>query len=228
MYGLEMHLVVITKLILEFKPKTVVIDPITNLVTVGSPGEVQSILTRLLDFMQQHHITVLFTGLAASAPTAGDQTDETISSLVDTWIQVRDVELNGERNRALYIMKSRGIKHSNQVREFIISNKGLTLEEVYLGPMGVLTGSAKLAHALQQQTDKALRNQLWERNTKEIKRRARELDLKISALTSEFDAAKENLLKDFENEELKDQILETKRTELGLYRGNFPGAKKKK
>ncbi len=158
MYGLEMHLVLITKLIREFKPRSVVMDPITNLITVGTVNEVQSVLTRLLDFLQAHGITALFTGLNLTT-TFGVQNDETISSLVDCWIQVRDIEMYGERNKGLYIMKSRGMSHSNQVREFIISDHGLYLEDIYMGTEGILTGSARHAHKIQMESDAVLQQQ---------------------------------------------------------------------
>ncbi|MES2850264.1 MAG: circadian clock protein KaiC [Bacteroidota bacterium] len=219
MYGLEMHLVVITKRIREFKPKTVIIDPITNLVTVGSASEVQSILTRLIDFLQIQGITVMFTGLTFNT-LIKEQTDETISSLVDAWISVRDVEANGERNRGLYIMKSRGMKHSNQVKEFKMTNKGLHLEDMYLGADGVLTGSAKEAHKLQIETDKILRERAKNRNDKEIARKARELELKINSITSEFEAIKEELENAFNEEDLKKGIMDNKRQELIRYREN--------
>jgi circadian clock protein KaiC len=145
LYGLEMHLVVIYKLIKQFKPKTIVLDPITNLVTVGDVSEVKLILIRLIDFLQEEQITVMFTALTSSNESNG-QPDEGVSSLVDAWLKVRDLEFNGERNRAIYIMKSRGMKNSNKVREFLITNKGIKLEDIVVGPEGVLTGSAREAY----------------------------------------------------------------------------------
>lgn len=174
MYGLEMHLVVIYKMIKQFKPTTIVLDPISNLITVGNVGEVKSILTRLIDFLQTQGITVMFTALSLNN-IVSEQTDEGVSSLVDAWILIRDIELNGERNRGLYIMKSRGMKHSNQVREFTITDKGLKLVDVYLGPDGVLTGSAREAHRLQQLTDAILTKHSLGRKNKEIERKAKEL-----------------------------------------------------
>ena len=147
-YGLEQHLVSVDKLVREFKPRIVVIDPITNLITVGVVRDVKSMLMRLIDMLQSHGITVMFTALTLNN-TINDQPDESISSLVDAWIQVRDVELNAERNRDLFIMKSRGMYHSKQVREFIISSKGVDLLDVYLGPDGILIGSAREAQKLQ-------------------------------------------------------------------------------
>src|SRR5690606_25551578 len=103
LYGLEMHLVNIYKKIKKFKPKTVVLDPITNLVTIGSVSEVKTMLIRLIDFLQAEQITVLFTALTLNT-IVSEQTDEGVSSLVDAWVLVRDIESNGERNRGLYIM----------------------------------------------------------------------------------------------------------------------------
>lgn len=224
MYGLEMHLVVIHKMIKKFKPKAVVLDPITNLISVGNVSEVKSILTRLIDFLQSEQITVMFTALALNN-IVNEQTDEGVSSLVDAWILIRDIELNGERNRGLYIMKSRGMKHSNQVREFSISNNGLELEDVYLGPDGILTGSARQAHMLQQQMESILQKHSMGRKDKEVDRKAKELQAKIAGLTSEFESIKAELNNDFIEQELKDEVLKNNRAEMGLYRHN---RKKKK
>jgi circadian clock protein KaiC len=224
MYGLEMHLVQITKLIREFKPKTVVIDPITNLITVGTATEVQSILNRLLDYLQVSGITAVFTGLT---PT-NNQDDEIIASLVDTWIHVKDIEMNGERNRGLYIMKSRGIKHSNQVREFIITDRGLVLQDVYLGPDGVLTGSAREAHKLQMQEERQLQQDAAGKNEKEVLRKEKELELKIQALKNEFESLKDNLAASYSDETRKKQIAEDKKQNLLRYRSGAAGNSKAK
>ncbi|MDQ6756706.1 MAG: circadian clock protein KaiC [Bacteroidota bacterium] len=153
MYGLEMHLVVIYKLIKQFKPKTIVLDPITNLVTVGDVNDVKLILIRLIDFLQREQITVMFTALTFSNEN-NQQADEGVSSLVDAWLKVRDIEFNGERNRGIYIMKSRGMKNSNKVREFLITNKGIKLIDIVVGPDGVLTGSARELYNLKQKSSK--------------------------------------------------------------------------
>lgn len=226
LYGLEMHLVVIYKMIRKFKPSTVVLDPITNLITVGSVSEVKSILTRLIDFLQTEQITVMFTALSLNN-IVNEQTDEGVSSLVDAWILVRDIELNGERNRGLYIMKSRGMQHSNQVREFTITSKGLLLEEVYLGSEGILTGSARDAHRLQQQTEEILNKHSLGRNDNEIERKRKELQMKIDNLTSEFESVKEELSNEFVQQKLRKEVLEQNRSEMGRIRGNKIAAAKK-
>jgi circadian clock protein KaiC len=153
LYGLEMHLASMYKLVKKFKPQTVILDPITNLISVGLLNEVNSMLLRLVDYLQAEGITLMLTALNSGTT---EHIDENVSSLVDVWLLVRDVELNAERNRALYIMKSRGMKHSKEVREFIISSKGLRIIDVYRGREGVLIGSAR--EAKQQEVISARQN----------------------------------------------------------------------
>lgn len=141
-FGLEMHLVRIHKMVNDFQPKLVVIDPITNMINVAIPRDVKAMLMRILDYLVAKGITVMCTALTLQH-SISERTDESISSLVDTWIQLQDIEQNGERNRELFILKSRGMAHSNQVREFVISNEGVELVDIYMGTEGILTGSAR-------------------------------------------------------------------------------------
>ncbi len=213
LYGLEMHLVAIHKLVKKFKPEIVILDPITNLITVGSVSEVKAMLIRLIDFLQQSQITVMFTALTLNN-IVNEQTDEGVSSLVDAWLLVRDIEYNGERNRGMYIMKSRGMKHSNQVREFVISNDGLTLVDVYLGPEGVMVGSAREAQILQEAAGEALHGHAISRKDREILRKKKVLESTIANLQSEFESIEEELNKVYIEEELKKQILDNNREEM--------------
>lgn len=213
LFGLEMHLVSIHKKIKRFKPDIVVLDPITNLITVGSVSEVKAMLIRLVDFLQNEGITVLFTALALNN-TLNEQTDEGISSLVDSWLLIRDIEFNGERNRGMYVMKSRGTGHSNQVREFIINENGLDLVDVYLGPEGVLTGSAREAHMLIEETGTALQGHAISRKDREILRKRRLLESQIANLKTEFESIEEELNKGYLEDELKKAILEKNRNDL--------------
>jgi circadian clock protein KaiC len=213
MYGLEMHLVMMYKLIKQFKPQTVVLDPITNLISVGSVSEVKSILIRLIDFLQTEQITVMFTALTLNN-IINEQTDEGVSSLVDAWLLVRDIEANGERNRGMYIMKSRGMKHSNQVREFIITSKGLNLIDVFVGPDGVLTGSAREYHQLQAHTDDILVKNAMSRKEKEILRKSNELSSRIASLTSKFEGAKEQMENEFMEQQLRREVMENNRRQI--------------
>lgn len=156
LYGLEMHLANIYKIIKKNKPSVVILDPITNLVSVGLINEVNSMLLRLIDFLQGEGITVMLTALMR---VMDERMDEGVSSLVDTWISLKDIETNGERNKVLYIMKSRGMKHSNQVREFVITNRGLQLVEIVIGPSGILLGSEREEQKLQKLSGQALKDQ---------------------------------------------------------------------
>jgi len=218
LYGLEMHLVAMYKLIKKFKPAAVVLDPITNLITVGSVSEVKAMLIRLIDFLQEEQVTVMFTALTLNT-IISDQTDEGVSSLVDAWLLVRDIEYNGERNRGMYIMKSRGMKHSNQVREFVITDKGLDLVDVYLGPEGVLTGSAREAQILHEQTGEVLRDSAVSRKDREISRKRKVLEAKISSLQTEFESVEDELNRVYQEEELRKQVVDNTRSEITIRRG---------
>lgn len=227
LHGLEQHLLAMHKTIKKFKPSVVILDPITNLVTVGSVSEVKAMLIRLIDFLLDEQITVMFTALALNSAVT-EQTDEGVSSLVDTWLLVRDIEFNGERNRGMYIMKSRGMKHSNQVREFIITDNGIDLVDVYLGSDGILIGSAREARKLHIQTDEVLRNNAVNMKDREIDRKRKLLETKIATLQTEFESAEEELNKIYVEEELVKNVAEKNRMELTrLRRGDGgPGIKK--
>jgi circadian clock protein KaiC len=209
-YGLESHLVAIHKQVKEFKPKMVILDPVTNLTTIADKADVKSMLTRLLDFLQNQGITVVLTALIFN--TDRDvQTDEGVASLVDAWIMVRDVESNGERNRTLYVMKSRGMKHSNQVREFVINDQGIELVDVFLGPGGILVGSAREAQQLTDATSVELRNYAVNQKDRELERKRLVLESKISSLREEYETLREQLNRTFVEEELRKGILDRNR-----------------
>lgn len=212
-YGLEMHLVVFYKLIKEFKPQAVVLDPVTNLVTVGDASQVKSILIRLIDFLQKEQITVMFTALTFNNSLQSGS-DQDISSLVDTWLAVHDIEFNGERNRGLYIMKSRGMKNSNQVREFLITDNGIEIVNVTLGPDGVLIGSAREAYQLETNTAAALRKNLFDRKNREIANKKLILDAEVTRLTKEFELAKDELNRIYTEEELRKEVAEKNKKQI--------------
>lgn len=142
-HGLEMHLVAIHKLVRKVRPRAIVMDPISNLVAVGTLSETNAMLVRLIDFFKASGITAMFTSLTTQGQHL-EQSEVGVSSLIDSWLVVRDLEQNGERNRTLVILKSRGMSHSNQVREFLLTSSGIELRDAYLGVHGVLTGSARL------------------------------------------------------------------------------------
>ena len=143
LYGLEHHLAQIHKKVQQMEPDVAVLDPISNFEIVGSGREAKAMLTRIVDLLKSRQITAVLTTL-----TAIEQDSMVgISSIVDTWLQVRNYEAGGERTRMLYILKSRGMPHSNQVREFVMSDEGVKLVDVFLGPDGVLIGSARIEQA---------------------------------------------------------------------------------
>ncbi|CAD0002979.1 circadian clock protein KaiC [Flavobacterium chungangense] len=192
--GLELHLLTLRKLIREFKPTTIIIDPISNLISVGSEHEVRSMLVRLIDMLKAHNITALFTSLNKQTDNfRPDLAEESVSSLVDTWITVRDMEGIGERNRGIFIIKARGMGHSNQVREFVINNNGIELLDVELGPNGILTGAARQTYRFKKTvSDIKLQNEI-SRKDREIARKRKVLEANIEALKNEFESAEEEL-----------------------------------
>jgi len=185
-YGLEMHLVTMHKAVEEFRPRAVVVDPISSLITAGNPHEVKSMLVRLFDYLKMKQITCMVTSLTAGAGL--DETDIGISSLIDTWIQVRDIEIAAERIRGLYLVKSRGMGHSNQVREFLITSHGIDVLPVTLGAAGVLTGSARTKLAAQQRAESQVRAQEAERKQRQVERRRRAMEAQIEAMRMQLAA----------------------------------------
>lgn len=173
-YGLESHLSNIEKIVVRRKPKVVVIDPITNFSSLGTSSETKNMLMRLIDYLKTYEITALFTSLTeGGAPV--EQSSVGVSSLIDTWLLVRDIEMAGERNRGLYVLKSRGMAHSNQIREFIITDNGLDLVPVYVGLDGnIFIGAARAAKASEEASMKAdeKRAELDRREIREQRRKA--------------------------------------------------------
>ncbi|HET9387089.1 MAG TPA: circadian clock protein KaiC [Gemmatimonadales bacterium] len=143
--GLEGHLSAMHRLIEEKKPRVVVVDPISNLISVGTSLEVKAMLARLIDFMKVKEMTALFTSLTIE-DAHPEGSDIGISSFMDTWLLLRNLEMNGERIRTLDVVKSRGMPHSNQVREFVLTSEGMKLLEVMRHEGQVLTGSQRAAH----------------------------------------------------------------------------------
>ena len=151
-------LATIHKLVRDFQPRVVIIDPIDTLVTAGTRRDATVMLTRLIDFLKMQEITAHLTNLTNAGDSLGE-TDMDISSLVDTWLLLRDLELGGERNRVINVLKSRGMAHSNQLREFLLTDRGVELQDVYLGAEGVLTGSARQAQEAREKAVAMLRQQ---------------------------------------------------------------------
>jgi circadian clock protein KaiC len=209
--GLERHLVTVHKSISRYKPQTVVIDPISNLVSVGSLSEVRSMLTRLIDFLKVSNITALFTALVSSRNVQLEMTEEGVSSLVDTWLSVRDLEGLGERNRGLSILKARGMSHSNQVREFVVTDKGIQLLDVVIGPLGIITGASRLTQRIQEQAQLTAQQHEIARKDRELERKRRVLEATIANLRTEFESVEEELRQVNDEEHARQQELDQAR-----------------
>jgi circadian clock protein KaiC len=192
LYGLETHLALMHKQITQFDPKLVAIDPVTNLTEIGSAMEAKLMLTRLVDFLKARGITALFTSLTSDADHP-EMSEVGISSLMDTWLLVRNLESNGERNRGLYVLKSRGMPHSNQIREFILSDRGAQLLDVYTGPAGVLTGTARMVQEEREKAEALMLQNEIERKRRELARKREAMDAQIAALHAKFAAESSEL-----------------------------------
>jgi len=215
-YGLETHLVQVQKLIDEFKPSAVVVDPITNLITAGEAADVKSMLTRLIDYLKTKQITALFTNLTHLDSL--ESTKSEVSSIMDTWILLRDIEIGGERNRGIYILKSRGMAHSNQIREFLITNKGVDIIDVYTGSTGVLTGSARLAQEIQDREVVASRKEEAEKLQCDLERRRKLMEAQVAALQTEFAAKEEEVKQLLNQEKRREKALTENRKEMSRIR----------
>jgi circadian clock protein KaiC len=185
--GLEMHLSQTYRAIADFAPQVVVVDPISNLIAVGTLSEANSMVRRLVDYLKTKEITAMFTDLSANE-TQMSETEIGVSSLMDTWAQIQHIEQNGERNRGIAVLKSRGTAHSNQVREFLITDNGVDLADVYIGPSGVLTGSAKVAEQRRATVEGDARDREITRRRDALEKRRMALEAQIAAMRAEFEA----------------------------------------
>jgi circadian clock protein KaiC len=230
-YGLEMHLLEMTKLIHSFNPEVVVMDPITNLITVGLASDVRSMLTRLVDYLKSRHITTFFTSLTSPDGNV-ENTDVGISSLMDTWIVLHDIQSEGERNHGLTIVKSRGMAHSNQLREYRLTANGLHLEDVYLGPQGVLTGAARAAQEAEETAASLSRIEEIDRQKRQIERRRAVVDAQIASLRAGYEAEEDELKKTIAEMGAREKTAAQQRIEIASMRkadkeGNVGNEKQK-
>jgi circadian clock protein KaiC len=216
-YGIEMHLLQIHKLVETSNPRHVVIDPITNLITGSAQKDVYSMLMRLMDYLKSRQITAIFTNLNTNSEDL-EQTELGISSLTDTWILCRDVELNGERNRCVYILKSRGMAHSNQVREFLMSSEGIRLVPPYIGAGMVLTGSSRVAQEAKEKAEALLRAQEIQRKHEDLERKRSALEAQMKVLRMEFGAEELELERIISQQRSREKQLDIEREAMNRSR----------
>ncbi|MEI6196525.1 MAG: circadian clock protein KaiC, partial [Verrucomicrobiota bacterium] len=217
LYGLEMHLATMFKEIAEFKPHVVVIDPITSLMDSGTDSEGKGMVTRLIDFLKASQVTSFFTSLTQGGHSL--QTSEAaMSSLMDAWVLLQDFEGNGERNRVLYVLKARGMKHSNQIREFLISDRGIDVVDAYIGVSGVLTGSARVAQEDLEKAAALASQQEAAQLKREVERKRGALERKISDLRADHETEAIELRRIAEQVGTRTSVLGTERAASGLLR----------
>jgi circadian clock protein KaiC len=215
--GLEMHLVRMHKLISQFQPSVVIVDPVSNLRTAGTSEDSAHLFIRLVDFLRKHGILGFLVSLTGGESPL-EATDEGISSMVDTWLLLRDLESNGERNKVLYVLKSRGMDHSNQVREFHITSKGVKLVEAYLGPAGVLTGSARLAQEAREVATAELSRKELEQKELALTHRRKVMEAQIESLRAAFHAEEEEFQRSIATEKNRIGQVETDREAMAQSR----------
>jgi circadian clock protein KaiC len=216
-FGLETHLVKIHKIIKEFGPSIVVVDPVTGLLHAGTEFETRSILLRLIDFLKEKQITAILTTLTNDA-NLQEHTEVDISSLVDAWLLLRDIESGGERNRVIYVLKARGIAHSNQIREFLLTSHGIELREIYLGEAGLLTGSARVTQEAKDASAALLARQEIERKQLLLERKRKALDAQIAALQLDLESEEQESQQIIAQEKFKVAKWERDRGEMAQSR----------
>lgn len=216
-YGLEMRLLTIQSWIKEFQPRAIVIDPMSNLATSGTVNQTKNFLMRLIDILKSQQITVFFTNLLqGGAPF--EHTELGTSSLMDTWLELRTTETNGERNRTLYILKSRGMHHSNQVREFILTSDGIELVDVYLGQNNFLTGTARVAQQSQEKLAQLNRKQDFDRKKLRLEQQQSLVQAQIKALEIQLAIEQAELEMFSQQEETAQQVLTDSQVKMSVLR----------
>ncbi|OYQ65006.1 KaiC 1 [Pseudanabaena sp. SR411] len=216
-YGLEMRLLTIQSWIKEFQPRSIVIDPMSNLATSGTVNQTKNFLMRLIDILKSQQITVFFTNLLQGG-SPFEHTELGTSSLMDTWLELRTTETNGERNRTLYILKSRGMHHSNQVREFILTSDGIELVDVYLGQNNFLTGTARVAQQSQEKLTQLNRKQEFDRKKLRLEQQQSLVQAQIKALEIQLAIEQAELEMFSQQEETAQQVLTDSKVKMSVLR----------
>lgn len=216
LFGFEMHLARMNRDIEQFKPATIIVDPISAF--RGPTTEIHATLVRLADICKTKGITVMFTSLSA-VDEQMSESERSVSSLMDTWISLRDIEADGERNRILYLLKSRGMSHSKQIREYELSDDGIHLTEPYLGPEGVLTGAARMAQEAREREAEREHNEQSEQRKRQLARKREALERQIAEMRAELDAEEEEVSKVIAHQEVRSASITSDRAAMARKRG---------
>ncbi|HEU4833801.1 MAG TPA: circadian clock protein KaiC [Pyrinomonadaceae bacterium] len=216
-WGLEVHLALVHKAITEFNPTVVVVDPITNFLAIGDSIETKQMLTRLIDLLKIRQITGMFTSLT-SAQNEIEDSVVGVSSLMDVWLLVKTIESNGERNRGLFILKARGIAHSNQVREFLLTDRGVSLIDAYIGSEGVLMGSARSVQVAREKAAELERQQTTARKQRELRRKQELYEAQLQALRGQYESERDAILMELDEEQNRLRVAADQRSEIARLR----------
>jgi circadian clock protein KaiC len=216
-WGLELHLAVIHKAISAYDPDVVVIDPITNFLSVADNVETKAMVTRLIDFLKVRQITAVFTSLT-SAQAEVEDSEVGVSSLMDAWILLKNIESNGERNRGIYILKARGMAHSNQVREFLLTDHGVDLIDAYVGSEGILMGSARVSQVARESAAELDRQQATEQKKRALRRQQKLYEAQLAALKGQYETARDAILRELDEELNRNKLLAEHRVEMARLR----------
>ena len=216
-FGLEVHLALIHKAIAEYEANVVVVDPITNFLAVADSHATKAMLTRLIDVLKTRQITAMFTSLTGSTTDVEDS-EVGVSSLMDAWLLVKNIESNGERNRGLYILKARGIAHSNQVREFLMTDKGIEIVDAYVGAEGMLMGSARAVQTARENAEILDREEARQRKRRELQRKQELYEAQLVALRSQYETERDLILRELDDDQRRESIATTQRIEMARLR----------
>lgn len=185
--GIETHVSLKLKYVEEARPSIVVLDPISSYASAGTPQDAHAMLMRLIDLFKARGITTMFTSLTSGEENT-EQAGAGVSSLIDAWILLRNLEQGGERTRSLYVLKARGMRHSNQIREFLLTDRGADLQDVYVGPAGILTGSARLAQEMQDRISAAASRRDVEQRKGQLERKHKAFKARMAELEAAYAA----------------------------------------
>ncbi|WP_035603663.1 circadian clock protein KaiC [Haloferula sp. BvORR071] len=218
--GLEQHLLSMHDLIVSFKPSVVAVDPISNLTLSRNEEEVKPTLMRLIDNLKQQQITAVFTSLTSGGEQfAAEESQVGVSSLMDVWLLLRNHEQNGERNRTIFVLKARGMSHSNQIREFILGNEGITMVDAYIGSDGVLTGASRVAQEARQRAAAEFQRQDHARKLRQLANKRKLIESQISALKAELDSEAAELEFSIAEEATRNEIIRSSTESMASLRG---------
>lgn len=214
--GMERHLLLMQREAERYKPDIVVVDALTDFITLGVLNEVRQMVLRIVDYFKMHEITALFTSMSSSPGI--EETGVGLSSAFDTWIHLTNVQGNQERNRTMVIVKSRGMAHSNQVREFVLTDNGVFLVDIYASPAGAFMGRARLAQMAIDKTAEVERKEVVNARGRQLVEKRRALKARIAAMEAEFEAETREAELAIAQEKARDKALAAERQELSGHR----------